>query len=108
MALPADGRARSCAAGDLHGQFGDLQRIFQRLGRPGSDDKVWIFLGDYIDRGEGDEVTLVSEAGLFRTGRQSGRAAERAGLGGSRAITGRGTVSWRSGVQLLLLRMLCG
>jgi serine/threonine-protein phosphatase PP1 catalytic subunit len=37
--------------GDLHGQFGDLQRIFQRLGRPGSDDKVWIFLGDYIDRG---------------------------------------------------------
>ncbi|KAI7839888.1 hypothetical protein COHA_006368 [Chlorella ohadii] len=37
--------------GDLHGQFCDLRRIFQRLGRPGSDDKVWIFLGDYIDRG---------------------------------------------------------
>jgi len=37
--------------GDLHGQFNDLQRIFERLGRPGSDDKVWVFLGDYIDRG---------------------------------------------------------
>ena len=29
-----------------------LQRIFQRLGQPGSDDKIWVFLGDYIDRGE--------------------------------------------------------
>jgi serine/threonine-protein phosphatase PP1 catalytic subunit len=38
--------------GDLHGQFSDLQRIFERLGRPGSDKKVWVFLGDYIDRGE--------------------------------------------------------
>ncbi|KAL4458245.1 hypothetical protein ABPG75_013110 [Micractinium tetrahymenae] len=43
--------ARTVVVGDLHGQYTDLQRIFARLGRPGSDDKVWVFLGDYIDRG---------------------------------------------------------
>lgn len=37
--------------GDLHGQYNDLQRMFKQLGRPGSDSKVWVFLGDYIDRG---------------------------------------------------------
>lgn len=80
MALRTDGLARPCAAGDLHGQFGDLQRIFQRLGRPGSDDKVWIFLGDYIDRGEGEEVTVFqrqanSVLGRRAKGLQSRRAA---------------------------------
>ena len=44
--------AEVVVVGDLHGQFSDLQRIFERLGRPGSDKKVWVFLGDYIDRGE--------------------------------------------------------
>ena len=48
--------AQVVVVGDLHGQYQDLQRIFERLGRPGSDPKVWVFLGDYIDRGEaGDE-----------------------------------------------------
>ena len=39
--------------GDLHGQFGDLRRIFAELGRPSNaaGAKVWVFLGDYIDRG---------------------------------------------------------
>jgi hypothetical protein len=44
--------AEVVVVGDLHGQFSDLQRIFERLGRPGSDKNVWVFLGDYIDRGE--------------------------------------------------------
>lgn len=43
--------SQAVVVGDLHGQFTDLQRIFARLGRPGSDDKLWLFLGDYIDRG---------------------------------------------------------
>lgn len=41
--------AQVVVVGDLHGQYQDLQRIFERLGRPGSDPKVWVFLGDYID-----------------------------------------------------------
>lgn len=74
------------AAGDLHGQFGDLQRIFQRLGRPGSDDKVWIFLGDYIDRGEGHTGRLCAgacvsaqPAGVGMDARQQGRHKPSAG-----------------------------
>jgi serine/threonine-protein phosphatase PP1 catalytic subunit len=43
--------AQVAVVGDLHGQFEDLQRIFERLGAPGSDGKVWVFLGDYVDRG---------------------------------------------------------
>lgn len=49
--LEVSAPAQAVVVGDLHGQFTDLQRIFARLGRPGSDAKVWLFLGDYIDRG---------------------------------------------------------
>lgn len=50
--LEVSAPSQAVIVGDLHGQFTDLQRIFERLGRPGSDDKVWFFLGDYVDRGE--------------------------------------------------------
>ena len=36
--------------GDLHGNFFDLVRIYQQFGKP--EQHSYIFLGDYVDRGE--------------------------------------------------------
>ena len=47
--LNSDQKVYHSFAGDLHGQFDDLLRIFQLLGHP--PDTKYLFLGNYVSRG---------------------------------------------------------
>jgi serine/threonine-protein phosphatase 2B catalytic subunit len=39
--------------GDIHGQFMDMMGMFHKLKRiPGKNNVKFLFLGDYVDRGE--------------------------------------------------------
>ncbi|KAM0951997.1 putative protein-serine/threonine phosphatase [Dioscorea sansibarensis] len=48
--------------GDLHGQFGDLMRLFDEYGAPSTAGDIayidYLFLGDYVDRGQHSLETI--------------------------------------------------
>ena len=65
---------RVLTAGDVHGQYSDLLRLFEYGGFP--PEANYLFLGDYVDRGkQGLEVICLLLAYKVRCMRRSARAA---------------------------------
>eukprot|EP00879_Flechtneria_rotunda_P011447 GHRR01011958.1.p1 GENE.GHRR01011958.1~~GHRR01011958.1.p1 ORF type:complete len:279 (+),score=80.14 GHRR01011958.1:225-1061(+) len=54
---PAASSQRVTVVGDTHGQYHDLCRLFELFGQP-TTDRIYIFNGDYVDRGAWGVETL--------------------------------------------------